>query len=1037
VHRVALALRGLWWRRGLTAAVLAVAVVTTTSAALGPLYARAAAESILQDHLTSAGYTTGLRYVAQVDVGAKGAYARLSAQVPKAGAINGYDTVIPGLYTASGVGASPADGSGEVATHLVWRQGACQHLVIVSGRCPTGPNEGLISQRTVDAKIYRWRLGTRIDVGPLTLGDQASSGAAPTPPPIRIVGTYRPIDTADPFWFAQDYFDGRASTTPNGPDTVDSVFVTESEFLSLPAQSYAEADFDYPLTAGAVRIANVPAERAAVNQVLAAHPADSPIAVQSGLPGVLTAAAHERHLVDVGTLLVTLQLALLAWLVLFQVVSDAIEARGNEIAMAKLRGHSPAATVRFGLGEPLALLLAAIPLGLLLALAVTRIFAAAVFVPGVPIVLTWAPVLTSLVAFAGGLIAAVLAGQRTLTRSVLDQWRRTTRSPGHGRLSILMDAVLAAAAGAGLVVLRGHHPSGASNDTAALLAPGLLVFAVAVIGVRLLPLVCRWLAGWTRGSRRVGLFLASRQVSRRPVGLRLAALLAVAVGLATFAVAGESVAQTNRSARAKAELGAHRVISIQYENGHDPVAAVRRADPDGTWAMAAATWLPDGGDSVAGTVLAVDSSRLAAVGYPAAGGPSPAELAALVGAASVPEIILRAPQLRVHVTASGLVAGASPAVQVNLRTPAQPFINVESGRLDTGSHVYSVALPCAAGCTFTGLTWYRPFGVTGPISGTAVVTGIDIGDGTTWTPLNAYLTRPGAWRANSPQGQASDRVSATAAGVQDTFASQNGGYGGIAYSYVPSPIPAVATPRAIVTGYGRPPIPEVIDGLQSVATFHIAAYAQVLPALLDNGVLMDTTFVQTELPAFAGEANWQVWLSPSAPQDAVARLTAAGLQLQSAQSEHARVIVLGRQGPALSLLLLLACAVAGAVLAVGGTAISISASSRRRSYEIAALQAVGVSRRSLLRASVLEQLLLLGTAVVLGVPTGLLAARLAMPVIPEFADTTPIALRYTPQVLPTLLFAAAFVVLLTATALLAAGALMRIAVPSRLREAEG
>jgi ABC-type antimicrobial peptide transport system permease subunit len=135
-------------------------------------------------------------------------------------------------------------------------------------------------------------------------------------------------------------------------------------------------------------------------------------------------------------------------------------------------------------------------------------------------------------------------------------------------------------------------------------------------------------------------------------------------------------------------------------------------------------------------------------------------------------------------------------------------------------------------------------------------------------------------------------------------------------------------------------------------------------------------------------------------------------------------------------LLLLACAVAGAALAVGGTAISISASSRRRSYEIAALRAVGVSRRSLLRASVLEQLLLLGTGVVLGVPTGLIAARLAMPVIPEFADHTPITLDYSPRALPTLIFAGAFVVLLSVTAVIAARALIGIAVPARLREAE-
>ena len=153
-------------------------------------------------------------------------------------------------------------------------------------------------------------------------------------------------------------------------------------------------------------------------------------------------------------------------------------------------------------------------------------------------------------------------------------------------------------------------------------------------------------------------------------------------------------------------------------------------------------------------------------------------------------------------------------------------------------------------------------------------------------------------------------------------------------------------------------------------------------------------------------------------------------------TEAQRIAVLARQGPALALLLLLVCAIAGAVLAAAGTAISISASSRRRSYEIAALHAVGLPRPALLRAGIVEQLLLLGAAVLLGVPTGLLAARLAMPVIPEFSDHTPVVLRYTPQWLPTVAFIAALAILVTLTATVGARGPIRHAVPALLREAE-
>ena len=57
-----LALRGLRWRAGSSLAVLVVAVVAMAGAALGPLYARSAAESLVRDGLTLAPQaTTGVQ----------------------------------------------------------------------------------------------------------------------------------------------------------------------------------------------------------------------------------------------------------------------------------------------------------------------------------------------------------------------------------------------------------------------------------------------------------------------------------------------------------------------------------------------------------------------------------------------------------------------------------------------------------------------------------------------------------------------------------------------------------------------------------------------------------------------------------------------------------------------------------------------------------------------------------------------------------------------------------------------------------------
>src|SRR6266480_6905340 len=126
-----LLLGGLWWRRGLALAVFGVAVVTTTAAAIGPLFARAAAESILQDHLQQAGTTAGISQHLDLDIGEPGSYEHFRSMALRPGAIPGYDRVITGLYTPSGVATyQPHPPLGAVGSYLVWRDGQCAHLVI-------------------------------------------------------------------------------------------------------------------------------------------------------------------------------------------------------------------------------------------------------------------------------------------------------------------------------------------------------------------------------------------------------------------------------------------------------------------------------------------------------------------------------------------------------------------------------------------------------------------------------------------------------------------------------------------------------------------------------------------------------------------------------------------------------------------------------------------------------------------------------------------------------------------------------------------
>src|SRR5215470_3711301 len=439
-----LLLQGLWWRRGFSASVLVVGALVIGAAVLGPLYARAAGESTLRDELTQAGSATGLEFQDMPSVLQLTApisqFAQAQAKTPTPGAVHGYPTRTGSIYVQTFADARGVPPS--VRVGMLWRDGACAHLIIVTGQCPSGPGQVLVSQRTLD-NDYGWRLGGRITF---------AAG-----PRLQIVGTYTPRDPHEAFWFGHDYFEAFQGT--DGPDTVDAVFVDRDETAAFQPSTQATLLWDYPLDQAAIRLNDVPRLRRDVAGLQRRYHTASSCGVacpgqqvnwrmSTDLVKVLDAAAHERNLVDRGTLLVTLQLALLAWLVLFEVVTDAVESRGNEIALAKLRGLRPWRTAWFAVGEPLVLLAVAAAIGLGLGWLAARLFSSAVLAPHTPVVLTWS------------------------------------------------------AAAAGLVVLL----TGSAHRTAvaALLVPGLLVMAVALLGTRLLPLLARTLLRPTRASDRIG-----------------------------------------------------------------------------------------------------------------------------------------------------------------------------------------------------------------------------------------------------------------------------------------------------------------------------------------------------------------------------------------------------------------------------------------------------------------------------------------------------------------------------------------------------
>jgi hypothetical protein len=144
--------------------------------------------------------------------------------------------------------------------------------------------------------------------------------------------------------------------------------------------------------------------------------------------------------------------------------------------------------------------------------------------------------------------------------------------------------------------------------------------------------------------------------------------------------------------------------------------------------------------------------------------------------------------------------------------------------------------------------------------------------------------------------------------------------------------------------------------------------------------------------------------------------------------------VYDQSGLALSYEFFLFAAAAAAALAMAALTVSALIGARRRSSELASLLVAGVSRGTLGAALVAEQLMLVMPALVLGLVAGEVGTWLALPSLPEFiggAGAPPLDLAL--PFLPLLALALSLVLLLSASALLAAWVSIHEAQFDRLR----
>jgi putative ABC transport system permease protein len=1027
------ALRGVRRRAGVSIGLFLIAVVGVSAAAAGPIYDAAARTSILRDNLitqppldrtievsatsTQAGLeaavTPPTNRILASQLGGKAALNRMFEQV----VVNSAQTKLDG-----------------VSTPISSRTGVCQQLRIVTGTCPAGIRQVLVS--TSFATAFGVHPGSALTT--LPFGGLTVTGEYAIPSSAQVAGPYWLTGTCTDFPFPHE-MPCATDTQPLGPSSrqsPDAMFTPESTFTTAPA----DLTLLYVLSPAGVQATDLGTITSAVNEIISDPTIESLNASAiSDIPELTEQVTAAWATLDVPVFLITCQVLVLAWLLLFLIGTDAAESRAGEVALAKLRGHGRLRTVAFGLSEPVLVFLLAFPVGAVAGWEASVGLRHLLLRPGTPVTLPWLAIAAAAAATLGGFAATALAARQALVRPVTEQWQHASRTAG--ARGWVLDAILLTGAVAGLTELFiGGYVSSARAGSLALLVPGLLGLAAAVVTSRLLPQLCRLMYETTRRHGGTGLFLAIRHIARRPGGTRTTIVLTAAFALATFAVAAFTFDVRNVDRVAAAQVGADTVLTVQTQPGQDLGTVVDRIDPGGSRAVAV--------DQVAGAtangsvLLAVQPQRFARVAQWQPGFLN-ANLAAVSRALSppaAPPVTFPASATEVRVQLSGATGLPSDAdftfwvEESGLHSSEGGQTPVSLGPVHDGLLTAQLS-GCPCDVTMISVD---PVAVPAKwVRGQVTMSGLAVLSDGGWTSLPAPFSSETGWAAGPefPSGCASTTsiVQSRPDGLDWSF-----NFGGACNPAVfrqdrPTPLPAVAASQ-LTSGSSANFSTAGLDARP--LTVHPVAVAAAVPGAPANGVIVDLTYAQrASYFVNSGLVQQQVWVVPGALPVIKTRLAAAGVSiLATATTGQTRALLL-RQGPALDSVLFVAVAIAAVVLAAGAAVLSLYQAGRRRRYEYAALIAGRVERRSVWSSVLIEQAVVLGFGAIAGAVAGLGSAALVLRNLPVFV-TVPAAppLLSTPPAGQVLIWLLIALVLLAGAATLAAAALIRAVRPELLRE---
>ena len=994
---------------GLLAAVLAVVLVGTTLLGTCALLLTTAQDRAQQAALDSTAVEQLGAEVRLTSLGDDPAGATATADEVLRDALAPLP-VTTSTWATSAVRDLPADAAGDRRLgYLADIDDLRDAAGLAAGRWPSASAVGQPQEVTVPAATAA-RLG-------LALGDQLTLGPSlePTGPddtaPVTVVlvGTFTPGTGPQGTW-SRDLLGGAGFTTRYefgvfaridlpafGPFVVAphqllgaGAGVDRVSLLAAPDLSGASAADLTDARAG------LDAAPARLRAALAGSDASSRVVTQ--LPATLAAVAAAQSVTGSGVLVVALAGLALAGTALGLAGRLVAGRRAAELALLTARGARRGQLVAQAVAESAVLAVlagtAAVPLSLLL-------FGRLVELPALS-----AAGLSGAAGTTPALVGAVAAGAVLLTAVLVLPVLRPAAVPSgrRGTRGLVIrsgaDLVLAVLAVLGWLQLRDRPATAiAGIDPLLTTAPVLCLLAGAVLVLRLLPLVTRLAERSAGRSRRLVLPLAAWELARRPHATGAAFLLVLATAAATFGLAFTSTWRTSQTAQADARVGTALTVSAPEADLTGQGAAVQ-AGAGGVVSPVAVAPVALGTavrteDGATTQLVALDSRR---AGELLRGRLPQGDSWAGLTAGLAPEPVAGLPLGAATLT----LTGSTDLVQLT----ARPTVLVEDA---TGSRLPLTAAPVLLDGAPHPIALQDADGATPSTEGLTVVgvdlelTPVDGADDESVASLQVTLQLPGPsptprnWTAGqtpidvSRPSTATATVSPVADGAVLTSTASVPGADLRAHVHLlataappPASLPVLLSADVADAAAAEPgDLLTLVVGPVSVDAV-VAGVAPYVPSLPEApGVLTDYQALARAVTALGSTdpltTSW--WVGDVAdPAAAVTALADAGLPGAVTAAGLAAEL---RGGPLRVGLLAAVALLVGAAgaLALTGTALHTAAALAARAVEVARLQGLGVPRRALAGALLVEHTAVTTLAIALGTGVGAVAAWLVAPLM--------------------------------------------------------